>query len=191
MTYRSHAPKRHRFTTFPNLSNSRALILRLHRNGEWVERKKERLRAIASNGVSSNSRRSGGGGREDQFAASSIPNGKDSKDGISPKCFCRENTIMFLLKTRNNPNRLFMGCPFYKVFLWLDEHIARIGMTETRYLGKKKIGDVEEHYGKQDMKIRITYLEKRIIVLEMKKNSIEWCIRVIFIVSVVVLSCKN
>nr|AEL30348.1 unknown [Arachis hypogaea] len=110
---------------------------------------------MASDGVSSSSRRSGGGRREDQFAASSVPNGKDGKDDVSPKCLCGENVIMFMLKMRSNPNRLFLGCPFYKVrqpycriFLWFDEHIARIGMTETRYLGEKKIGDVEEHHGK-------------------------------------------
>ncbi|RYR25474.1 hypothetical protein Ahy_B02g059260 [Arachis hypogaea] len=116
------------------------------------------------------------GGREDQFAASSVPNGKDDKDGVSPKCFYGENAILFMSKTRSNPNRLCLGCPFYKArqlyckfFLWLDEHIARLGMTETRYLEEKETGNVEEYHGKHDMKIRITCLEKRILALEMKK----------------------
>ncbi|RYQ99647.1 hypothetical protein Ahy_B07g087614 [Arachis hypogaea] len=137
----------------------------MYRNSEVAERREKTFRPMASDGISSISRRSGsgGGGRQDQFAASSVPNGKEDKDGVSPKHFCG-----------------------------LNEHIARLGITDTRYLGEKEIGDVEEYHWKQDMKNRITYLEKRIIVLEMKKKLIRWCMCVIFIVlSVAVLSCKN
>ncbi|RYQ93085.1 hypothetical protein Ahy_B09g099344 [Arachis hypogaea] len=70
---------------------------------------------MAFDGVSSSSRRSGGGGREEQFAEGWVRNGKDDKDGVSPKCFCGENAIMFMSKTSNNPNRLFLGCSFYKM----------------------------------------------------------------------------
>ncbi|RYQ79580.1 hypothetical protein Ahy_Scaffold5g107807 [Arachis hypogaea] len=80
---------------------------------------------MASEGVSSSWRRSGG-----QFGSSSHPNGKDGKDGVSPKCFCGENTILFSSKTRSNSDRLFLGCLFYKarqpyckLFLRLDEHV--------------------------------------------------------------------
>ncbi|RYR28776.1 hypothetical protein Ahy_B01g052946 [Arachis hypogaea] len=137
----------------------------MQRKGEVGERRKGAFRPMASDGVSSSSRRNGGGGRQDQFAASSVPNRKDDKDGVSPKCFCGKNTIIFMSKTSSNPNRLFLGCPFFK-------HIARLGMTDTRYLGEKEIGDVEEHHEKQDMKNRITFLEKNIVALEMKKNPI-------------------
>ncbi|RYR47719.1 hypothetical protein Ahy_A07g033674 [Arachis hypogaea] len=81
---------------------------------------------MASEGVSSSWRRSGG-----QFGSSSHPNKKDGKHGVSPKCFCGENAVLFMSKTRSNPDRLFMGCRFYKarqpnckIFLWLDEHVA-------------------------------------------------------------------
>ncbi|RYQ90665.1 hypothetical protein Ahy_B09g096697 [Arachis hypogaea] len=102
-------------------------------------------------------------------------------------------------KTRSNLDRLFLGCPIYKArqpyckfFLWLDEHVAGVGLTETRYMGEKEFVDVEDYHGKQDIEMRITCLEKRIIALEIKKNPIGWCICVIFIVlSFAVLSCKN
>ncbi|RYR49803.1 hypothetical protein Ahy_A07g036320 [Arachis hypogaea] len=99
---------------------------------------------MSSDKVLSRSRRSRGGEREVQFAASSVPNEKD-----------------------------FVPWHLTKVliyFLWLDDHNARLGMAETRYLGEKEIGDVEEHHGKQDTEIRITCLEKRIVALEMKKT---------------------
>ncbi|RYR38254.1 hypothetical protein Ahy_A09g043230 [Arachis hypogaea] len=99
---------------------------------------------MASNGVSSSLRRSGGGGRQDQFAASLGLNATDDKDGISPKCFCGVYAIMFMSKTSNNPNRLFLGCPFYKV----SKHITRLGITDTRYVGDKDIEDVEEYHEK-------------------------------------------
>ena len=83
--------------------------------GEAVERRKGVFHPMASNGVSCSSRRSGGGGREEKFAEGWVPNGKDDKDSVSPKCLSGENTILFMLMTSSNPNKLFLGCPFYKV----------------------------------------------------------------------------
>ncbi|RYR53661.1 hypothetical protein Ahy_A06g028872 [Arachis hypogaea] len=122
-------------------------------------------------------RRSGGVGREEQFAEGSGPKGKDGKDGVSPKCFYGEHAILFMSKTSNNLNRLFFGCLFYKVrqphckfFLWLDEHIAKFGLSDSRDRGEKEFGDGEEHQWKQDMENTINFLEKRIVALELKKT---------------------
>ncbi|RYR09435.1 hypothetical protein Ahy_B05g077754 [Arachis hypogaea] len=117
---------------------------------------------MASDGVSSCSRRSGGVGREEQSAEGSGPKGKDGKDGVSPKCFCGEHAIMFMLKTSSNPNRLFLRCPFYKIcitvrqlhckfFLWLDEHIGRLGLSDSRFQAEKELGYVEEDEWKHGM----------------------------------------
>ncbi|RYR26064.1 hypothetical protein Ahy_B02g060215 [Arachis hypogaea] len=154
---------------------------------------------MASDGVSSCSRRCGGVGRKEQFAEASGPKGKDGKDGVSPKCFCGEHAIMFMSKTSSNPNRLFLGCPFYKVrqphckfFLWLDEHIGRLGLSDSRFQAENKLGDVEEHEWKHGMEKKINCLEKRIVALESKKNPIRWCMYVIIIVLIAgILRCKN
>ncbi|RYQ92116.1 hypothetical protein Ahy_B09g098253 [Arachis hypogaea] len=119
---------------------------------------------MASEGVSSSSRRG------------SVLTGNDGKEGVSPKCFCGENAILFMSRTTSNPNRLFLGCPFYKVrqpcckyFLWLDEHIAGLGVGVTRYLGQEQILHGEEHHWNKDMENRIMLLEKMIETLEVKK----------------------
>ncbi|RYQ93345.1 hypothetical protein Ahy_B09g099616 [Arachis hypogaea] len=126
-------------------------------------------------GVSSSWRRGGG-----QVGSSSRPKEKDSKHGVSPKCFCRENAVLFMSKTRSNPDRLFLGCPFYK-------HVAGLGLTATKYMGEKKFVDIEDYHRQQDMKMRISCLEKRILALEMKRKPIRWCICVIVIVLIFVV----
>ncbi|RYR52532.1 hypothetical protein Ahy_A06g027436 [Arachis hypogaea] len=115
---------------------------------------------MASEGVSSSSRRG------------PVPNGNDGKEGVSPGCFCGENAILFMSRTSSNPNRLFLGCPFYKTtmlqvfFLWLDEHVAGLGVGVTRYLGQEQILHGEEHLRMKDMENRILLSEKRIEALE-------------------------
>ncbi|RYR65784.1 hypothetical protein Ahy_A03g011705 [Arachis hypogaea] len=130
--------KRRCFVSSPNLSNSSSPISRLHRNGEvgvvGSGGKKEVLPSMASEGVSSSWRRSGG-----QVGSSSHPKEKDGKHGVSPKCFCGENAILFMSKTRSNLDRLFLGYPFYK-------HVARLGLTETKYIGEKEFFDVEDYH---------------------------------------------
>ncbi|RYR49616.1 hypothetical protein Ahy_A07g036138 [Arachis hypogaea] len=124
---------------------------------------------MAFDGVSSSSRRSGGVGREERFAEDSAPKGKDGKDGISPKCFCGEHAILFMSKTSSNPNRLFLGCPFYKTdfvqvkqphckfFLWLDEHITRLGLSDSRNQGVKEFDDIEEHQWSKTWRTRSVF----------------------------------
>ncbi|RYR53675.1 hypothetical protein Ahy_A06g028885 [Arachis hypogaea] len=63
--------------------------------------------------------------------------------------------------------------------MWLDEHIAGLGVGVTRYLGHEQILHGEEHHWNKDMEKRIMLLEKRIETLEVKKNRIGWSICVI------------
>nr|XP_025607248.2 uncharacterized protein LOC112698035 [Arachis hypogaea] len=97
-------------------------------------------------------------------------------------------------RTTRNPKRLFLGCPFYKVrqpwckyFLWLDEHIAGLGVGVTRHLGHEQILHGDEHYWNKDMEKRIRLLEKRIEGLEVKKNPIGWSICVMFVLLIFAL----
>ncbi|MED6225874.1 hypothetical protein PIB30_097858, partial [Stylosanthes scabra] len=93
---------------------------------------------MEDDGVSSGSRRSGSALRGDRsssstqgFLATKVVN---EGDGAAPKCKCGAYAILYLSKTSNNPNRLFFGCPFFKIqhahcnfFLWLDRHVAKFG----------------------------------------------------------------
>ncbi|MED6155855.1 hypothetical protein PIB30_009329 [Stylosanthes scabra] len=72
---------------------------------------------MESDGGSSASRRSAGGGRgqrsssEIQGFMTAVGN---ERDGVAPKCDCGVYAVLYLSRTSNNPNRLFFGCPFYK-----------------------------------------------------------------------------
>ncbi|RYR24537.1 hypothetical protein Ahy_B02g058039 [Arachis hypogaea] len=57
--------------------------------------------------------------------------------------------------------------PCCKYFLWLDEHIAGLGVGVTRYLEHEQILHGEEHHWNKDMEKRIRLLEKRIEALEL------------------------
>ncbi|RYQ89438.1 hypothetical protein Ahy_B09g096087 [Arachis hypogaea] len=141
---------------------------------------------MGSEGVSSSSRRG------------PVRDASDGKEGVSPRCFCGENAILFMSRTSSNLNRLFLGCPFYKVrqpcckfFLWLDEHVAGLGVGVTRYLGKEGILHGEEPLRMKEMENKMLLLEKRIEALEVKKNQNGWIICVLFVILIFALfSCK-
>ncbi|RYR33507.1 hypothetical protein Ahy_A10g048119 [Arachis hypogaea] len=115
--------------------------------------------SMTSDGVLSSSRRSGGVGREEQFTEGLGPKGKDGKDGISLKCFCEEHATSSCRRRTETLTDYFsdvrfiryMRQPHCKFLLWLDEHIARFGLSDARDRREKKFGDVEEHQWKQDM----------------------------------------
>ncbi|RYR32388.1 hypothetical protein Ahy_A10g046966 [Arachis hypogaea] len=101
--------------------------------------------------------------------------------------------IFYMSKTNTNPNRLFFGCPFFKVkqsyckfFVWVDDHIGRIGCMEpTKELGNNQSLNVEEHFGKIELENKMADLEQRIIYLENRKSSNFWVIVLSLIVVVV------
>ncbi|RYR47617.1 hypothetical protein Ahy_A07g033560 [Arachis hypogaea] len=149
---------------------------------------------IASDGSSLITRQCGGGGRRQEgsvvnAAPCSVQAG-DEKDGVAPKCFCGMYAIFYLSKTNTNPNRLFFGCPFFKIssqffiymdevkqpyckfFVWVDNHIERIGCMEpTKKLDDNQSLDVEEYFGKKKLENKMTDLEQSLIYLENKKSS--------------------
>ncbi|RYR46831.1 hypothetical protein Ahy_A07g032671 [Arachis hypogaea] len=73
---------------------------------------------MATKGASSTSRRSVSGVRQKKSGSSSVPfalHAGDGNDAVVPRCFCGVYAIMYMSKTVSNPNRIFLGCPFYKV----------------------------------------------------------------------------
>ncbi|QHO09259.1 uncharacterized protein DS421_14g479740 [Arachis hypogaea] len=145
---------------------------------------------MAANGASAMSRRSRRGVREENSASSSDPcvvHDGDLKDDVAPRCFCGVYAIMYMSKTISNPNRVFLGCPFYKgnqlhckFFLWVDEHLVRIGSSgcifDKRPLIEKEAEVVEEEEG---FRHRMAVLEEKVTVLEKKKNSLACCVVII------------
>ncbi|RYR43010.1 hypothetical protein Ahy_A08g039438 [Arachis hypogaea] len=77
------------------------------------------------------------------------------RDGVALKCFCGVYAILYKSRTASNPNRMFLGCPFFKVkerccrnFVWFDEHLKKIRAMESEALGAvDDVGgvDVEDH----------------------------------------------
>ncbi|MED6219223.1 hypothetical protein PIB30_033836 [Stylosanthes scabra] len=72
-----------------------------------------------NHGKSATSRRSAGGGIGEKSSSSthcfSPAKAKDEMNGAAPKCHCSFHAVLYLSKTTSNPNRLFFGCPFFKV----------------------------------------------------------------------------
>ncbi|RYR48004.1 hypothetical protein Ahy_A07g033994 [Arachis hypogaea] len=100
---------------------------------------------MATNGASSTSRRSVNKVRQENSASNSVScvvHAGDLNDGVIPR-------------TISNPNRIFLGCAFYKgkqphckFFVWVNEHLARIGsndcISDKRHLGEKDVEVVEK-----------------------------------------------
>ncbi|QHO34237.1 uncharacterized protein DS421_9g265220 [Arachis hypogaea] len=155
---------------------------------------------MATKGASSTSRRSVSGVREEKSVSSSIPCGVHAdhpNDAVARRCFCGVYAIMYMSRTSSNPNRIFLGCPFYKgnephckFFVWVDEHLAKIGsnccICESRHFVGKHVEVVEEEEEKEDeLDHRMAVLEEKIIALEKKKNPLALCICVIIFAVVV------
>ncbi|RYR77584.1 hypothetical protein Ahy_A01g002110 [Arachis hypogaea] len=137
---------------------------------------------MAANGAraSSTSRRSLNGVRQEDSASSSVPcvvHARDLKDDVAPRCFCVVYAIMYMSKTISNPNKIFLGCPFYKkkqphckFFVWVDEHLARIGSNgcifDKRPLVEKEVEVVEEE---EELDHRMAVMEEKVTTLEKKK----------------------
>ncbi|RYQ96376.1 hypothetical protein Ahy_B08g092114 [Arachis hypogaea] len=133
------------------------------------------------NGASSTSRRRLSRVREENSTSSSVPcvvYAGDLKDDVAPRCFCEVYAIMYMSRTISNPNRVFLGCPFYKgkqshckFFVWVDEHLDRIGSNgrifDKRPLFEKEVEVVEEE---DEFDHRIAVLEEKVTTLEKKKT---------------------
>ncbi|MED6174202.1 hypothetical protein PIB30_066746 [Stylosanthes scabra] len=133
--------------------------------------------------------------------------GGDETDGIALRCFCGVYAVMYMSKTESNPNRLFLGCPMYKLkmgghckyFLWLDEHVDKIGGKIGGKLGCEMItyggnyGLTEGVTGVADtLKKRVDELEKKVAALEKGKSVNTWSIvAALFTLFVAVFVCRG
>ncbi|QHO09577.1 uncharacterized protein DS421_14g482540 [Arachis hypogaea] len=115
------------------------------------------------------------------------------RDGVAAKCFCGIYAILYKSRTASNPNRMFLGCPFFKVkerycryFVWLDEHLKKIRAMESEALGAvDDVGgvDVEDQVVRsqeletkiqlvrsQELEKKMEELERKLLCMEKEKN---------------------
>ncbi|MED6206870.1 hypothetical protein PIB30_030640 [Stylosanthes scabra] len=157
---------------------------------------------MESNSDSSASRRVGGGGR-DEHSSSEMQGFFSAKvgherDGAAPKCHCGVYAVLYFSKMSKNPNRLFFGCPFFKIqlshckfFLWLDQHSAKFGRMVEISGPKEEEADADEHFGMLKIENRVADLEKRVALIEKKGNMKIWLVCVCFIVGLIVVYVSN
>ncbi|MED6108848.1 hypothetical protein PIB30_028048 [Stylosanthes scabra] len=142
--------------------------------------------------ASSESKRGGGAAWSEQSSGTQgcfLGKSSEERDGVvAPKCHCGVYIILYKSKTISNPNRLFFGCPFFKVsnphckyFLWLDKHTAKLGVdVPSRSVDVTE--DVNDHFSRIQLENRVIELERRVAAMEKKKDSNLWLILVGLIV---------
>ncbi|MED6208974.1 hypothetical protein PIB30_050098 [Stylosanthes scabra] len=126
----------------------------------------------SASGVSSSSKRSGGGGRSDHRSSR------------------RRSKATSLGRTSTNPNRLFFGCPFFKVsiphckyFLWLDKLTSKVGAVSGSVADEAEY--VNQHFSMIQVENKLAALECRVSAIE-KKMNIHICVIVVCAVAVLV-----
>ncbi|XP_016199167.1 uncharacterized protein LOC107640131 [Arachis ipaensis] len=101
----------------------------------------------------------------------------EKKDKIAPTCKYGVYAILYKSRTMTNPNRLFFGCPFFKLknpshckfFLWLDDHVSTIRVLE-KFVTENEVDDLKVYLGKKVVEQKLVDLEKKVLHLERKKN---------------------
>ncbi|MED6184630.1 hypothetical protein PIB30_049320 [Stylosanthes scabra] len=118
---------------------------------------------------------------------------RDDRDGVASKCYYSGYAILYRSRTRNNPNRFFFGCPFFRqdnfpycsFFMWLDKHCAQLGV-----LKPVKDGDgaeaVNDHFAVIKVDDRVALLEKRVATVE-KISNVNWWIVMANIIALLVV----
>ncbi|MED6109757.1 hypothetical protein PIB30_036510 [Stylosanthes scabra] len=141
---------------------------------------------MESEGGSSRSKKSVRAGASENTGSSYAPfdsKCRDDRDGVAPKCYCGGYAIRYLSRTRNNPNRLFFGCPFYKqpgtpycsYFMWLDKHLTKLGNVKDVKDGEGA-DDVEEHDALFKVIERVAMLENMVAAMEKLRNVKKWIV---------------
>ncbi|MED6143304.1 hypothetical protein PIB30_004805 [Stylosanthes scabra] len=127
-------------------------------------------------GSNRDSGRDGGDGEGWSFSKASTQSGGASKKKskfVAPECNCGAFAILFMSSTGENPNRLFYGCPYFKVmflfkyFDWLDEYVVKCDAQTSKaaYLGATK--QVNGSFcGAYQFELKCRELEDRLIGLE-------------------------
>ncbi|MED6143713.1 hypothetical protein PIB30_008353 [Stylosanthes scabra] len=136
---------------------------------------------MESDGGATSSRRSE---RSSSTQGVYMPSVGEEMDEVAPKCRCGVYVILYLSKTSSNPNRLFLGCPFYKTqgripycryFKWLDQYTTKVDKAAAAAKCGEGAEDVAEHFSIMEHEWRFSELEKRIACLEQRKKSIHMC----------------
>ncbi|XP_052109918.1 uncharacterized protein LOC127741473 [Arachis duranensis] len=115
----------------------------------------------------------------------------EEKDDIAPTCKCGVYIILYKSRTTTNPNRLFFGCPFFKLknsshckfFLWLDDHVSTVRVLD-KFMTENEVDDLKVYLGKKVVEQRLTDLEKKLLHLERKKN-VNLYLLIVVVVSVI------
>ncbi|MED6147744.1 hypothetical protein PIB30_046613 [Stylosanthes scabra] len=151
-----------------------------------------------SHGKSATSRRSAGGGIGERSSSSthcfSPAKAKDEMNGAAPKCHCDFHAVLYLSKTTSNPNRLFFGCPFFKMrephckfFLWLDKHASKFGRVEEVNAHRVEHDDAEVEFARLKIETRLSELENRVALIEQSSSRKTFVICVCLIVTMLYL----
>ncbi|MED6223837.1 hypothetical protein PIB30_077988 [Stylosanthes scabra] len=91
---------------------------------------------------------------------------RDDRDGVAPKCYCGGYAILYRSRTRNNPNRLFFGCPFFR-----DGDGAEA---------------INDHFAVIKVEDMVALLENRVAAMEKIRN-VNWWIVVANIIALLVV----
>ncbi|MED6219335.1 hypothetical protein PIB30_034853 [Stylosanthes scabra] len=118
---------------------------------------------------------------------------RDDRDGVAPKCYYGVYAILYRSRTRNNPNRLFFGCPFFRqgstpycsFFMWLDKHCAQLGILKAVKDGAGA-EDVNDHFAVIKVEDRVALLENKVAAME-KLRTVNWWIVVVNVVALLVI----
>ncbi|MED6187046.1 hypothetical protein PIB30_072657 [Stylosanthes scabra] len=107
---------------------------------------------------------------------------RDDRDGVAPKCYCGVYVILYRSRTRNNPNRLFFGCPYFRgsipycsFFMWLDKHCAQLGVLKPTKHGVAE-EDTYDNFAVSKVEDRIALLENRVAATEKMRNGNWWIV---------------
>ncbi|QHN86713.1 uncharacterized protein DS421_16g548590 [Arachis hypogaea] len=81
---------------------------------------------------------------------------REEKGEIAPTCKCGVYAILYKSRTTTNLNRLFFGCPFFKLknsshckfFLWLDDHVSTIEAKD-KFMTENEVDELKVYLGKK------------------------------------------
>ncbi|RYR53679.1 hypothetical protein Ahy_A06g028888 isoform B [Arachis hypogaea] len=125
---------------------------------------------------------------------------RKKKRFVTQKCNCGIYAILFMLSTQSNPNRLFFGCPYFKIcskhlfiailvlpfftvqtaeshckyFLWLDKYVSLFEEEQINDHNLRDWNPKQNHLldAAISMEEKVTKLEDRVFGLELQmKNS--------------------
>ncbi|MED6161124.1 hypothetical protein PIB30_057791 [Stylosanthes scabra] len=150
---------------------------------------------MESEGGCSRSKNSIGGCASENTGSSYAPldsKCRDDRDGVAPKCHCGVYAILYRSRTRKNPNRLFLGCPFFKqgklycsFFEWLDKHCMKLGVSKDGKNGDDA-DEVNDQFAVIKVDARVAVLENRVQTLTDKIRNVNRLIVVAGIVAMLV-----